>query len=142
MNILSELSKLRKRIIIKKRYTSNRLVLKVLQPNKTQEVVDYYLRNKEFLEEWEPKRGRSFYTFEYHKKLLKEECLEFKEKTKLRLWIYKKNEEEKVIGSICFSNIICGNFLSCFLGYKLDKDEINKGYITEAVKKGISIIFN
>jgi [ribosomal protein S5]-alanine N-acetyltransferase len=28
------------------------------------------------------------------------------------------------------------------LGYKLDKDEINKGYITEALQKGIEIIFN
>lgn len=33
-------------------------------------------------------------------------------------------------------------FLSCHLGYKLDKDEINKGYTTEAIEKGIDIIFN
>ncbi|BDG46028.1 hypothetical protein PspKH34_05890 [Parageobacillus sp. KH3-4] len=34
------------------------------------------------------------------------------------------------------------NLQSCILGYKLDKDEINKGYITEALQKGIEIIFN
>ncbi|OPJ57250.1 GNAT family N-acetyltransferase [Alkalithermobacter paradoxus] len=28
------------------------------------------------------------------------------------------------------------------IGYSLDKDEINKGYITEAIKKGIDIMFN
>ena len=32
--------------------------------------------------------------------------------------------------------------MSCHLGYKLDKDHINKGFMTEAVKKGIEIIFN
>jgi ribosomal-protein-alanine N-acetyltransferase len=59
----------------------------------------------------------------------------------IRLWIFKKEDRNKAIGNICFSNIIYGNFLSCFLGYKLDKQEINKGYTTEAVKKGISIMF-
>lgn len=142
MNILNELSKLRKRANIKKTYTSDRLILKVLKPHEAQLILDYYLRNKKFLEEWEPERGQNFYTYEYQQEILKEEYLEFKEKSKLRLWIYKKDEKEKVIGSICFSNIIYGNFLSCFLGYKLDKDEINKGYTTEAVEKGISIMFN
>jgi ribosomal-protein-alanine N-acetyltransferase len=28
------------------------------------------------------------------------------------------------------------------LGYKLDADEINKGYMTEALRKGIDIAFN
>jgi ribosomal-protein-alanine N-acetyltransferase len=35
-----------------------------------------------------------------------------------------------------------GAFLSCHLVYKLDKDEINKGYITEVIQKEIEIIFN
>jgi len=142
MNILNELSKLRKKANIKKTYTSDSLILKVLKPNEAQLVLEYYLRNKEFLENWEPARGRNFYTYEYQQEILKGEYLEFKEKSKLRLWIHKKNEKDKVIGSVCFSNIIYGNFLSCFLGYKLDKDEINKGYTTEAVEKGVSTMFN
>ena len=32
--------------------------------------------------------------------------------------------------------------ISCHLGYKLDKDEVNKGYVTEAIQKGIDIMFN
>ena len=53
----------------------------------------------------------------------------------------QKGEEDKVIGALTFSNIVKGVFLSCFLGYNLDKDEINMGYMTEAVKKGIEIMF-
>lgn len=30
---------------------------------------------------------------------------------------------------------------SCILGYKLDKEEVGKGYITEALKVAIDIIF-
>ncbi|HCX03811.1 MAG: GNAT family N-acetyltransferase [Tissierellales bacterium] len=122
-------------------YHTDRLILKVLKTHQAQEVLDYYLRNKDFLHNWEPERGRRFYTYEYQQELLKEEYHEIKDKSKLRLWIYKKEDEERTIGSICFSNIIYGNFLSCFLGYKLDKEEINKGYTTEAVKKGVSIMF-
>src|SRR6056297_1602551 len=99
MNILNELSKLRKKANIKKTYTSDSLILKVLKPNEAQLVLEYYLRNKEFLENWEPARGRNFYTYEYQQEILKGEYLEFKEKSKLRLWIHKKNEREKVIGS-------------------------------------------
>ena len=57
-------------------------------------------------------------------------------------WIFKKNDENRIIGSIGFSNMVWGVFLSCYLGYKLDKDEINQGYMTEAIKKGIDIVFS
>jgi ribosomal-protein-alanine N-acetyltransferase len=32
--------------------------------------------------------------------------------------------------------------LSCYLGYNLDGQEINQGYMTEALRKGIEIIFD
>ena len=40
-----------------------------------------------------------------------------------------------------FYNIVPFAFLSCHIGYKLDKDSVNKGFITEAVENGIRIIF-
>ncbi|WP_330587983.1 GNAT family N-acetyltransferase [Anaerocolumna sedimenticola] len=46
-----------------------------------------------------------------------------------------------MVGTIAFTNIVRGVFLSCFLGYKLDRFEINKGYMTEAVSRGIEIMF-
>ena len=39
-------------------------------------------------------------------------------------------------------NIIRVAFLSCHLGYKLDKDEINQGYMTEALERAKDIIFD
>lgn len=46
------------------------------------------------------------------------------------------------IGTICFSHIIKGFFLSCYVGYSIDYSETNKGYITEALRKGIDIMFD
>ncbi len=122
-------------------YNTERLILKVLDGSSSQIVLDYYLRNRSFLEEWEPVRSEEFYTKEYQEQQLENDLSMIKDKTLLRLWIFKRNEESRVIGTIGFSNIVWVTFLSCFLGYKLDKDEINKGYMTEAVNKGIEIMF-
>lgn len=123
-------------------YETERLILKVLDKSYAQLVVDYYLRNKSFLQEWEPLKSKEFYTKEYQEKQLDSELSDIENKRVFRLWIFKKEDSSRIIGTVCFSNIVWGAFLSCNLGYKLDKDEINKGYMTEAVKKGIDIMFN
>lgn len=127
---------------MQKVYETERLILKVLDRSHANLVLDYYLRNKSFLEEWEPAKSELFYTRLYQEKLLDKELSDFENKRSFRLWIFKKNDMNRIIGTVGFSNIVWGAFLSCHLGYKLDKDEINKGYMTEAIKKGIEIIFN
>jgi ribosomal-protein-alanine N-acetyltransferase len=120
---------------------TQRLVLKTLDESGTGDVLDYYLRNRNFLEEWEPKRGEDFYAETFHREQLIRERQCMDEGSMLKLWICKTGEE-KLIGFASFSNIVRGSFLSCFLGYKLDKDELNKGYMTEALRAGIGVMFN
>jgi len=129
-------------VIMQKVYETERLVLKVLDKSYAQLVLDYYLRNKSFLEPWEPLRSKEFYTKQYQEEQLENEFSNINDKRSFRLWIFKKEDSSKIIGTVGFSNIIWGAFLSCHLGYKLDKDEINKGYMTEAIQKGIEIMFN
>lgn len=126
---------------MQKVYETERLVLKVLDKTYAPLVLDYYSKNKTFLEQWEPLRSEDFYKKEYHEYQLSNELINIENGNSLRLWIFKKSEN-KIIGSVRFSNIVRGAFLSCHLGYKLDKYEVNKGYITEAIQKGIHIIFN
>ncbi|MDV4150678.1 GNAT family N-acetyltransferase [Clostridium sp. AL.422] len=123
-------------------YETERLILKILDKTYAELVIDYYLRNKSFLEEWEAVKSEDFYTKEYQEEQLDQESVNIINKRALRLWIFKKEDDNKIIGSVAFNNIIWGAFLSCHLGYKLDKDEVNKGYMTEAIKKGSEIIFN
>lgn len=119
-------------------YETRRLLLRTPELSFAPMVTDYYLRNREFLSEWEPVRDEEFYTQEYQKKQLENQIAD---RNSLKLWISKEGEEDKVIGTLAFNNIVKGVFLSCFLGYNLDKDEINMGYMMEAVKKGIEIMF-
>lgn len=123
-------------------YETKRLMLKTLKDEDAVLVRDYYLRNKDFLQEWDPVRPDEFYTVPFHKVLLTNEMEKIKSGQSLRLWLFSKIETQKVIGMISFSNIVKGVFLSCHLGYSLDEDYINRGYITEALKKGIGIIFD
>jgi [ribosomal protein S5]-alanine N-acetyltransferase len=122
-------------------YETERLWLRQIDENWTEEVLDYFLRNRSFLTEWEAKRSEEFYTFEFQRTFLQEDVKANEEGTTLKLWMTKKDDERKIIGCISFSLIVRGILQSCILGYKLDQDEINKGYISEGLKKAISVVF-
>lgn len=126
---------------MKRIYETERLLLKVLDESEAELVLDYYTRNKKFLEEWEAVREEVFYTLDYQREQVADQLKHMEAGDCLRLWIFKKDSPDKVIGFVSYSNIVRGAFLSCFLGYGLDEKEINQGYITEAAQKGIDIMF-
>lgn len=94
----------------------------------------YYRRNKSFLEEFEPKREPSFYTYKEQYEQLCRESLEAENKTAFRFYLSARENTETIIGSIGVSQIVRGCFLSCYLGYKLDRGYLNRGYMTQAVR--------
>lgn len=100
----------------------------------TEQVVDYYKRNKDFLEAFEPVRSEEFFSFQHQREVLKKEMLEHEEKTAFRFYIIPVEQPTKIIGIIGLNNVIWGAFCSAFLGYKLDKDFLNKGYMSMAVE--------
>jgi len=127
---------------VQKVYETERLILKIIDKSCAKMVLDYFLRNKLFLEEWESVKSEEFYTVQYQEEQLDKDLSSIMNNNMFRLWIVKKHDDSRIIGSISFNNIVRGAFLSCSLSYRLDKDEINKGYITEAIQRGIEIMFN
>lgn len=123
-------------------YETERLILRTLEESEVQKVLDYYIRNRDFLLEWEPVKTEEFYTASYQTEQLKKDLAGINSRSMLRLWVFKKDDPDRIIGSIGFNNIVWGAFLSCHLGYKLDHEEINKGYVTEGIRKGIEVMFN
>ena len=107
----------------------------------TEQVVDYYKRNRTFLEAFEPIRNEEFFSFEHQQKVLKNEMLGHEEKTAFRFYIIPVEQPTVIIGVIGLNNVIWGAFCSAFLGYKLDKDFLNKGYMTMAVEMLIKYAF-
>lgn len=119
--------------------TGGDLVLRNLTPSNANEVMEYYVKNKNYLAPFEPTRDTSFYTLEIQKKLLMKSCREFLNGTSIDLGIYK---EEKLIGIIKISRILHGSFKNGILGYSIDKDEQGKGYMKESVKLLIKYAFD
>lgn len=119
---------------------TERLQLKILTESDAELQLDFVVRNKDFFKKTEPLRNNEYFTFDYQTRFLRENYFETKNQTRLSYWIFRKNET-KIIGYICFSNIIYGNFKSCFLSYKLDKNETSKGYMFEALQMAIKVIF-
>lgn len=122
-------------------YETERLLLKIPDVTQAGQVLDYFVRNREFFREWDVAKGEAFYTVTCQEKLLAKDLEDLNNKVNIRYWIYKKENINRIIGTVSFTNIVRGVFLSCFLGYKLDMDEINRGYMTEAVSKGIAVMF-
>ncbi len=103
-------------------------------------LLDYQIRNKEFLTPFVAKRGENFYSVEFQEQSIEKNIHNWSINTGYCYYIFE-NKENKIIGTINLSNIIRGVFQSCFLGYSLDKDYINKGYMSFAVKKVVDFAF-
>ena len=124
-------------------YLTERLILKTLTPEDTNSLFAYYKRNREFLRKWEPLRDDTYYAGESIERMIRAESIENERKSSLRLYLFRRGgDKKKIIGFCGLTNIVYGPFLSCYLGYKLDKDEINKGLMTEAVSKLVKIAFD
>lgn len=122
-------------------YTTDRLLLKILDERSATDVLGFYNLNRDYFEAWEPDRVPGFYTEEFQKMNLAYEYSQIKEHKMLRLWISEKSAPDVIIGSISFYNFIKGSMMSCQVGYKIDRYKTGKGYATESLDRAIDIIF-
>lgn len=104
--------------------------------------LDFLEKNKEHLREWSPIPPENFYTIEYQTKIIQEKIKLTEEGREIRFYLFDKNNRKNIIGDIGYSNIVRGAFLSCHLGYKIDRNEAGKGLITEALSTANNYIFN
>jgi [ribosomal protein S5]-alanine N-acetyltransferase len=118
------------------------LVLKTAEVSFAESLLAFFLRNRVFLEGFEPKRDERFYTLEFQEAQLQHDVADILSKTGVRFYIFQKSDPDTIIGSVALSNIVWGGFLSCFLGYRLDERQQNKGYMTQAVAAAVRFAFS
>ena len=99
-------------------------------PDDAQELLEYYLRNKEHLREFEPVRDASFFTYETQKEILLESYRQLMTGSGSDLGIYIG---DNLIGKAKISSIVYGVFKNGILGYSIDKEYEGRGYMKEAI---------
>lgn len=114
-------------------YTTDRLSLKLLNENYASMVLDFYQRNRDFFRPYEPQQSNQFYTIAFQESALRADNLLFLRASSLRYYIFEKNKEQNVIGTVSFYHLYHQPYASCKLGYRLDKDAQKNGFAYEAL---------
>lgn len=117
------------------------VILKLANLAFADKLLDYQVRNKDFLTPFTPKRNIDFYSIEKQKEILIQNIKNVENKNGYCFYIFSK-KEELIIGNISISNIVRGIFQSCFLGYSLDEKFLNKGIMSYAIGEITEFAFN
>lgn len=102
-------------------------------PELAEQVCAYYLRNRDFLAPYAPRRDPVFFTAEYQRLLLAQDQAMERSGSGLRFYLRVPDRPGRVVGTVSLTNLVRGAFQSCFLGYKLDRELLNLGLMTAAV---------
>lgn len=121
--------------------STERTIIRFLVPTEAELVKEYFITNKEHLAATMPEFGPELQKTSHWKKRLKTNIQEFKQDSSCRFFILPKSND-KVIGTINFTEIIRGVFQGCFLGYGIDSHHQGQGLMTETVKAAINFMFS
>ena len=104
-------------------------------------ILAYYSNNKSHLIPWEPKWPDNFLTEAVWQERISDSVKEFKHGTAVKFFIFDKDDNNSIIGTINFSALVRGSFQACFLGYSLAQNKMGYGLMTEALQTAIQYMF-
>lgn len=104
-------------------------------------ILDYFERNRAHLVPFEPRRPDDFYDPVFWHRRIRINRLEFRTERSCRLFLFKREEPERIIGTISLTNFQRGVKHSCALGYGLDVAEQGKGAMFEALNEAVRYAF-
>lgn len=121
-------------------YETQRLILKIIEPNYAKDVLSFYLNDKELFEKYEPDHAPNFYTEAYHRNILQAEYTLALRLQQIRFYVFLKEKPREIIGTVSLYHI--SNLYShAEVGYKFSSKYHHKGFAFEAVEKVIDIAF-
>lgn len=121
---------------------TDRLTLVVGGPAMAAQVAEYYARNHEHFAPTSPRRAPGFYEEDTLRQSLRSGQEDFGAGRALPLLLLRRGElAGPVLGTATFSNVVRGPFLACYLGYALDRDQVGKGLMFEALTAAVHHVF-
>lgn len=123
------------------RLLTERLVVDLPGPEEAQAVLDYYVRNADHLEPWEPRRPPGFLSLIFHRAQLLAARQDYREDRALRMYLRPRDEPDRIIGSVGLSGFQRGAVQACSLGYGIDAAAQGRGLMREAVARVVDFAF-
>lgn len=122
-------------------YETRRLILKVLGPDYSSDVLRFFLKDKELFEKYEADRSPNFYTEAHQRNILHLEYGLTLKLSQVRFYVFLKDDPETIIGTVCLYDI-SNAYSRAEIGYKFSSTHHHKGYASEAVEKLADIAFS
>lgn len=120
---------------------TNRLILRIALPEMVDEIMDFRLRNRDFLRPWLPLQNELAFDREFNHNFLHKEAQDWVEGRSFRFMVSLQERPDYIIGDVRFSNVVRGAFLNAYVGYLQDEAHCGQGYMAEALGKGIWYMF-
>ena len=122
-------------------YETQRLILKILGPDYSSDVLRFYLNDKELFERYEADRSPVFYTEAHQRNILHLEYGLTLKLSQVRFYVFLKEDPDTIIGTVCLYDI-SKTYSKADIGYKFASKHHHKGYASEAVEKILDIAFS
>ena len=120
---------------------TERLRLVVPDDDAAAHLFDYFSVNRAHLELWAPPAPDDFYTLGFWQRRCQFARQEYAAGRSLRLVLYPRDADRRIIGTVNYSEIVRGGFQACFLGYGLAAREVGKGLMNEALSASLAYVF-
>ncbi len=120
---------------------TDRLRLALPDADAAAPLLDYFAANRAHLEPWSPPAPADFYTLEFWQRRCQFARQELAAGRSLRLVLYPRDDDRRIIGTVNYSEIVRGGFQACFLGYGLAASEVGKGLMSEALSASLPYVF-
>ena len=121
---------------------TERLYLRVVTPSSASVVSDYLCKNRVFHKPYHQFHDNTYFTVAEQKEYIRSDLHRFRNKSQFSFWISYIGERDRIIGRLSYTAIIRGALSSCLVGYHLDRDEIGKGIMQEALQAGCQYMFH
>jgi [ribosomal protein S5]-alanine N-acetyltransferase len=111
--------------------------LRPLEPEDAPALLELRVRNRVFLEPWEPVRDESWYTLAAQRADIASGIEGARADRRRVLGIF----DPELVGRIALNEVIRGVFGNAYLGYFVDEAVNGRGYATEAVRQVVRFAF-
>jgi ribosomal-protein-alanine N-acetyltransferase len=122
------------------RLATEHLFIRRLESKDTDEHLALLLRNRKYLQPFEPIRPESYFTHAGQEEMVRNLQLNWKHDRGYGFGIFLK-EKERLIGRVNLSNVVRGAWQNCTIGYWIDQDCQGRGWMTEAVRLALRFAF-